>query len=244
MDNQLQIFDSPEFGQIRTRENNNKVIFGATDIARALGYANPHDAILRHCKRVVKHEGVENAGFGAQVVQINFIPESDVYRLIFKAADQSINPEIQQRAEKFQAWIFEEVLPSIRRTGVYMTEEYRITFKEATRLANLIKTTPKYKLPMIINIFAQAGVTINGGDVIEKDDAFDVTKDFIEAYCETGSKLSVPGQAIYKAFVDYCRTIESDEISAKKFVSKMRALGYRQKTTRAHRYAWIGICLK
>ena len=59
MSEQVKIFDNPEFGQVRTIEQENKVWFGATDIATALGYSNPRDAIVRHCKSagVVNHDG-------------------------------------------------------------------------------------------------------------------------------------------------------------------------------------------
>lgn len=58
MSEQVKIFDNPEFGQVRTIEQENKVWFGATDIATALGYSNPRDAIVRHCKSagVVNHD--------------------------------------------------------------------------------------------------------------------------------------------------------------------------------------------
>ena len=56
--NELQIFNNNQFGEIRTIEDNGKVLFCAVDIARALGYSNPHDAIGRHCRGVVKREGV------------------------------------------------------------------------------------------------------------------------------------------------------------------------------------------
>jgi anti-repressor protein len=49
------------------------------------------------------------------------IPESDIYRLIIKAADQSRNPAIKEKASRFEKWIFEDVLPSIRRHGAYIT---------------------------------------------------------------------------------------------------------------------------
>lgn len=48
--NELRIFENPRFGEVRTLEEGERVLFCATDIARALGYSNPHDAIKRHCK--------------------------------------------------------------------------------------------------------------------------------------------------------------------------------------------------
>lgn len=117
---ELQIFNNSDFGEIRTLEENSKVLFCATDVARALGYSNPHDAISRHCKGVVKREGVsqttnQHGMTTQQVTELNFIPEGDVYRLITHSKLPS--------AERFESWVFDEVLPSIRKHGMYATEE-------------------------------------------------------------------------------------------------------------------------
>lgn len=105
--NELQIFNNSEFGEIRTVEIDGKPYFGASDVATALGYINPRDAISRHCKGVVKSDIPTNSG----IQSINFIPEGDVYRLIVKSQLPS--------AEKFEKWVFDEVLPQIRQTGGY-----------------------------------------------------------------------------------------------------------------------------
>ncbi len=118
--NELQIFNNDQFGEIRTIEENSKVLFCATDIARSLGYSNPHDAISRHCKGVVKREGVsqttnQHGTTTHQITEINFIPEGDVYRLITHSKLPS--------AEQFESWVFDEVLPSIRKHGMYAVDE-------------------------------------------------------------------------------------------------------------------------
>lgn len=114
-----QIFQHPMFGEIRAVEIDGKPYFVGVDVARALEYANPSKAVLDHCKGVSKL-GIPSAG-GVQ--ETNVIPEGDVWRLIVKAADQSRNHEIKAKAEKFERWIFDEVLPSIRKHGAYMTEQ-------------------------------------------------------------------------------------------------------------------------
>lgn len=111
MNNQLHIFKKEEFGEIRTILINGKVYFVGNDIAKALGYKRPKDAIARHCKGAVKHS-IPTKG-GNQ--QMNCIPEGDVYRLI-------VNSELPG-AEKFETWVFDEVLPTIRKYGAYMTPE-------------------------------------------------------------------------------------------------------------------------
>lgn len=116
----IQIFDNPDFGSVRTLDNDGVVLFCATDVAKALGYSNPYDAISRHCKGVVKREGVsqttnQHGTTTNQTVEMSFIPESDLYRLVFSSKLPT--------AEKFTDWVTSEVLPSIRKNGAYMTPE-------------------------------------------------------------------------------------------------------------------------
>lgn len=111
MANNLEIFNNEEFGQVRTLLINDKPYFLANDIARALGYKRPVDAVSAHCKGSVKHRYLTNGG----EQEAKFISEGDVYRLIMKSKLPS--------AEKFESWVMEEVLPSIRKHGAYMTSE-------------------------------------------------------------------------------------------------------------------------
>ena len=117
----LRIFKSERFGSIRWVKVNNKDYAVGIDIAKSLGYKNPRDAILRHCRGVVKHDmgvvtGKRKDGTDAiQNVEMSVIPEGDIYRLTAKSELPG--------AEKFEAWIFDEVLPSIRKTGMYATNE-------------------------------------------------------------------------------------------------------------------------
>lgn len=111
MGNKVQIFKSEQFGQIRWVKINKKDYAVAIDIAKALGYKNPNDAITRHCKGYVKHAVPTNSG----VQRMNVIPEGDIYRLTSKSELPS--------AEKFETWVFDEVLPTIRKTGGYVASE-------------------------------------------------------------------------------------------------------------------------
>jgi len=116
--NNLQIFDNPEFGQVRMIEIDGKHYAVGSDVAKALEYAIPHKAVRDHCKGVLTWN-IPTSGGEQQVL---VIPEGDIYRLIIKAADQSQNPRIQEKAERFERWLFDEVLPSIRQTGQYSTK--------------------------------------------------------------------------------------------------------------------------
>ncbi|MGN2336842.1 phage antirepressor [Clostridium cagae] len=108
---ELQIFKNEEFGEIRWIKFNEKDYAVAIDIAKSLGYKNPNDAISRHCKGYVKHAVPTKSG----VQQMNIIPEGDIYRLTAKSELPG--------AEKFESWIFDDILPSIRKHGMYATDE-------------------------------------------------------------------------------------------------------------------------
>ena len=112
MTNAMQVFNNAEFGEIRTIQEGEEVFFCATDVARALGYTKPQDAVQRHCRYSVKR-GVPHPQSPDKTIEMNFIPESDLYRLI-------VNSQMES-AQRFEAWVFEEVLPSIRKHGAYMT---------------------------------------------------------------------------------------------------------------------------
>lgn len=104
-------FNNSEFGGIRTIQEDDKVLFCGSDIAKALGYARPADAISAHCKGVCVLPTPSAGG----VQNTKFITEGDVYRLIAHSKLPG--------AERFERWVFEEVLPSIRKNGAYMTED-------------------------------------------------------------------------------------------------------------------------
>jgi len=109
--NELQVFTHPDFGEIGIIEIDGKPYFPATKCAEALGYANPQKAIRDHCKGV--NETVTPTPGGEQTIRV--IPEGDLYRLIMKSQLPT--------AEKFERWVFDEVLPSIRKHGAYMTPQ-------------------------------------------------------------------------------------------------------------------------
>lgn len=107
----IQIFTNEQFGSVRTIGEGDTVLFCGSDVASALGYAAPRNAIATHCKGALKRCIPTNGGDQ----EMSFIPEGDVYRLIIR----SNLPE----AVRFEKWLFEEVLPSIRKHGGYLTEQ-------------------------------------------------------------------------------------------------------------------------
>ena len=110
MDNKIEIFKNEQFGEVRTILEGEKVLFCAADVAKALGYTNPNKAVNDHCRAITKR----STPISGKVQSINFIPEGDVYRLIIRSKLPA--------AEKFELWVFDEVIPTIRKTGGYMTD--------------------------------------------------------------------------------------------------------------------------
>lgn len=111
---EIQIFKNPEFGTVRTVEENGKVIFCGTDIASSLGYTNPQKAIKDHCREdgVTFRSVIDNIG---RTQQAKFIDEGNLYRLITHSKLPA--------ADRFEGWVFDEVLPSIRKHGAYITTQ-------------------------------------------------------------------------------------------------------------------------
>lgn len=103
----LQTFTNAAFGKVRILYENGKPLFCGADACKALGYKNQSKALNDHCKGVTKR--YIPTGGGKQ--QTNFLPEGDLYRLITHSKLPS--------AEKFERWVFDEVLPSIRKSGMY-----------------------------------------------------------------------------------------------------------------------------
>ena len=108
--NELMLFNNEEFGEIRGVEIEGKPYVVANDVAKLLGYKNISDAISRHCKYIVKYD-IPHPQSNSKTIEVNMIPEGDVYRLIIKSKLPS--------AQKFEEWVMDEVLPSLRKTGKY-----------------------------------------------------------------------------------------------------------------------------
>lgn len=136
----LQLFNNPKFGEIRVAEIDGKIHFVGSDVAKSLGYKNPNKAINDHCKGVTKRyigvqTGIKSDGTPAtQNVEMNVIPEGDIYRLAAKSELPG--------AEEFESWIFDEVLPTIRKHGMYAND---------TTIEKLI-SDPDFAIQALLNL--------------------------------------------------------------------------------------------
>ncbi len=181
--NELQIFNNPEFGEVRTLEENGAVLFCGSDVARALGYAKPQNAVTTHCKGALKRGTPTNSG----IQEMLFIPESDLYRLVFSSKLPT--------AEKFTDWVTQEVLPAIRKHGAYMTPE--------TLQAAILN--PDYLLKVVTALkeetdkrksleAANASLAVDLEIARPKADYFDelVNRNTLTNFRETAKELGVP----------------------------------------------------
>lgn len=122
--NELKVFSNSEFGELGVMLIDGKEYFPATQCAVTLGYKNPKDAIIRHCKGVVKRDLPTNGG----TQTVNYIPEGDLYRLIVSSK--------LPKAEEFERWVFDEVLPQIRHNGGYVGNIEELIARTATAVVS------------------------------------------------------------------------------------------------------------
>lgn len=117
---QLQIFNNPDFGQIRTIEKEGNILFAASDVAKALGYSNPRDAIAKRCKStgvaicdvgVITGKRADGAP-SIQTMSMKFINDGNLYRLIVSSK--------LPNAVKFESWIFDDLVPNTLKNGGYL----------------------------------------------------------------------------------------------------------------------------
>ena len=132
----IQVFNNTEFGEIRSMTINGEPWFVGKDIAAALGYSNPRDAISKHVDDEDKISGAIRDGNKGNPNQV-IVNESGMYSLILSSKLEG--------AKRFKRWVTSEILPSIRKTGAYATDsaaaEYKareLRIKEMNAQARLI----------------------------------------------------------------------------------------------------------
>lgn len=184
--NEVQIFNNPDFGEIRTINIDGEPWFVGRDVASALGYKKPETSIRDRVREKDTEKFVTPTSSGNQ--EMIYINESGLYRLIFGSKLSS--------AEKFQDWVYDDVLPTLRKTGAYQmpqTNEQKIQLiaqgyveikQDVENVKSEIKEL-KDKLPIFLNeaqlvtdAVKRKGVVVMGG----KD---------ADAYSDRGIRCSV-----------------------------------------------------
>ena len=178
--NELMIFNNPEFGEVRTIEEDGKVLFCGSDVAKALGYVKPQNAIDRHCKGALKR-GIPHPQSPDKTIEMLFIPEGDIYRLAAKSELPG--------AERFESWIFDEVLPSIRRNGGYIANQEELSPEEL--MAKALKVAEKTLADREARLSA---LTVENQIMAPKADYFDqlVDRNLLTNFRETAKQLEIP----------------------------------------------------
>jgi prophage antirepressor-like protein len=191
--NELMIFNNPEFGEVRTIEENGKVLFCGSDVAKALGYTNPSKALSDHCKGVTKCYTPTKSG----TQEMSFIPESDLYRLVFSSKLPT--------AEKFTDWVTSEVLPTIRKHGTYMTPE---TLEQAIlnpdtiiKIATALKEEQDKRKALEA---ANSALTVQNTIMQPKAEYFDelVDRNLLTSFRETAKQLEIKEKDFIRFLID------------------------------------------
>lgn len=151
--NELKVFSSTEFGELGVMLIDGKEYFPATQCAKILGYARPADAISAHCKGVCVLPTPSAGG----VQKTKFIPEGDLYRLIVSSK--------LPKAEEFERWVFDEVLPQIRHNGGYIGNVEELIAKTATAVVTEVM---KQILPLITCSGTQTVTEIDATEYVYK----------------------------------------------------------------------------
>ena len=195
--NHIELFKNESFGEIRTITENEQVLFCAKDVASALGYDQPLKAIDRHCKKgrvcFVPHPQSSD-----KTIEMKFIPESDVYRLIVKSK--------LPQAEEFEKWLFEDVLPSIRKNGGYISNQENLTQEEILAKALIVAQNvinKKDKLNKQLQV-QNSELTVDNQIMKPKADYFDelVDRNLLTNFRETAKQLGIKEKLFIKFLLD------------------------------------------
>ena len=185
---ELMIFNNPEFGNIRMMDEDGSVLFCGNDVAKALGYKSPKDAISTHCRGAVKRRLTDSIGREQDTA---FIPESDLYRLVFSSKLPT--------AEKFTDWVTKDVLPAIRKHGGYVNGQESMTPEELMAAALLMAQKTIADRDARIST-----LTVENQIMAPKADYFDalVDRNLLTGFRETAKQLGVPPRAFVNFLIE------------------------------------------
>lgn len=151
--NDIQVFKDSAFGELEILQENDKFWFPATRCAEILGYQNPQKAIRDHCRGdgVTIRSGVSLTvnQYGKeteQIVEKKYITEGNLYRLIVSSRLEA--------AQQFERWVFDEVLPEIRKNGGYNAK------KDTFEIASMLSKCPTVKLGVVLEVLKRGGYDV------------------------------------------------------------------------------------
>ena len=194
MTNEIQIFNNPEFGDVRTVMIDEAPWWVGKDITRALTFSNSSKALKDHVDDEDKKPNNTFAGWGNESLPptIILINESGLYSLILSSKLPS--------AKKFKRWITSEVLPALRRTGQYSmecknppsdsVEQRQLTIDDYIRAASIIAGCKNERMPTVMALLEKSGIKIPSIEDIEGK------MQLASEYEETGETASLINQAV------------------------------------------------
>lgn len=201
--NEIQMFSSSEFGEIRVIEENGKTWFCGADVCRELGYGDQYDkTINRHCKHpgqskhtVGVQTGVKRDGTPAiQNIQMIFIDESNLYRLITRSR--------LPKAEEFESWVFDEILPTIRKTGGYGNTNNSIDIEV---ISKIITATLKELFPLIAENLSYQKTEVCEDKTFNRKRGSRSKVEQLPAHIREDVEQMLNNGAVYREVVEFCR---------------------------------------
>lgn len=235
--NEIQVFNSPMFGEVRVNEDvNGDVWFCGMDVCNALGYENGRKAVADHVDKedVTKRYTLTEGGNQ----QLTFVNESGVYSLIFGSK--------QDRAKAFKKWVTSDVLPSIRKTGQYAmsTPSYKIENAIARAQRWIEEQQEAQKLTEENRILNKENkvLVIENAQMKPKSDYFD---DLVEAenalgFRETAKILSIPPKKFVAFLLDKKYVYRDGEKRLMPYASQVSSGLFVVKERKSHDNSWTG----
>lgn len=203
--NEMQIFNNPEFGQIRTVDYNGEPWFVAVDICRALDIKNSRNALTRLDEDEKGVVLTDTLGGRQEVAAVN---EYGLYNIVLS----SRKPEVKA----FKRWITHDVIPAIRKTGKYAlnTEPYdpdKLTYNQLSEIATILKGCPKYKLPLICQLFQ---IPLIESSLSFQNQTID---DFMTEFLQQYKQNLIMKQVLYGHYLHYCRKHKVSGVTDRSF---------------------------
>ena len=197
--NELNIFENPEFGSIRTTMIDEEPWFVGKDVASALGYAEPQKAVRMHVDD--EDKGVSKMDSPGGTQQMTIINESGLYCLILSSKLPS--------AKKFKRWVTSEVLPIIRKTGRYNipNNERGLTKDDYLRAAHIVAGCRNERLPYVLNFLENAGFSVPVINSTQAITNYSVADDSVVGFLECFDDIEVENistSVVYNQYRNYC----------------------------------------
>lgn len=230
--NNLQIFDSPDFGQIRTIQQNGEPWFVGKDVAKILGYERADNAIRNHVDDEDKlmHQ-ISASGQNREMYIIN---ESGLYSLILSSK--------MPKAKEFKRWVTSEVIPAIRKTGKYeamaqavpindepATDFTQLEFDQRIRIAAIIASCRRERLPLVAKVLSldlEGMVPLMPAHITEAEQA---AYQYISSVYESLER-DTPIQYFYSSYTKWCmeqNLLPLTKYDVTKVLKKILSRGHR-----------------